>query len=89
MGNSSFWAILNIFLQSNPPLLTMPSGNAITLPVNPEQELSVTTTGRDVLSGKKNWLDIMEPDTWIGGVHLTAKNAWCWDRDSMIFVKRH
>lgn len=81
MGDASFRNILNKFTQSTPPLLILHEGD--------EQELSITPTGRQVLSGERNWLDIMEPDKWIGGVHLTAKNSWCWDQASMGFVKRH
>lgn len=81
MGDSSFRIILNEFLQSTPPLLTMQKG--------PGKELSITLEGRQVLSGERNWLDIMEPDKWIGGVHLTTRNSWCWDQASMGFVKRH
>jgi Domain of unknown function (DUF1835) len=89
MGDSSFWAILNEFLQSSPPLLTIPVGSKLTLPVSPEQELSVTPAGREVLSGERNWLDVKEPNMWIGGVHLTAKSTWCWDKYIRRFLERH
>jgi len=79
LGDSSFWLILNSFLKSNPPLITLPAEIELTLPASPDQELTITTAGQEVLAGKKRWLDIVEPDKWIGGVHLTMTNTWYWD----------
>lgn len=88
LGDSSFWSILDDFLASSPPLLKLPEGKELTLPTSPDQELSITQTGKDVLSGKMSWLDIIKLDRWIGGVHLTSDNIWCWDSDSGSLVKR-
>jgi hypothetical protein len=89
MGDSSFWAILNGFLKSNPPLLTLPTGKELTLPVGPDQKLTITPAGREILSGKRTWLDIVEYDRWIGGVHLTPMNTWCWDPATRSIVKKY
>ncbi|MCP4698355.1 MAG: hypothetical protein GY862_16095 [Gammaproteobacteria bacterium] len=77
LGDSSFWVILHELLESNPPLLVLPDGKKLTLPASPDQELSITRTGREVLDGKRNWLEMTELDRWIGGVHLTSGNTWC------------
>ena len=82
MGDASFWFILNELLDSSPPLLKLAEGKSLTLPINPNQELTITPAGKAVLSGMANWLDIAEIDRWIGGVHLTPDNIWCWDADS-------
>ncbi|SFG47706.1 hypothetical protein [Neptunomonas qingdaonensis] len=87
LGDSSFWGILHEFLASSPALLKLPQGKELTLPMSPDQELSLTQAGKDVLSGKRNWLEIIEQDRWIGGVHLTPDNMWCWDSDSGSLVK--
>lgn len=87
MGDSSFWIILNGFLQANPPLLKLSKGNEITIPVGPDQKLTVSTVGKDVLAGRKNWLEIISLNKWIGGVHLSPTNTWCWDTDSKSMVK--
>ncbi len=79
LGDSGFWDILHEFLSSSPPLLKLSEGKALTLATGPGQELTITSAGREVLSGKRNWLLINPPDRWIGGVHLTKENAWCWD----------
>ena len=88
MGDSSFWIILDELLASIPPLLTLPEGKKLTLPTSSDQELRITSTGMDVLAGKNNWLDSVNLDRWIGGVHLTSNNVWCWNSDSQTIVKR-
>lgn len=79
MGDSSFWEILHQLLNSSPPLLILPQGKTLTLPTSPDQELTITPQGEEVLSGKRNWLALVKIDQWIGGVHLTPDNTWCWD----------
>ena len=88
LGDSSFWLILHELLESSPPLLKLPDGKELTLPTDPDQELTITPEGKDVLSGKRNWLEIIELDHWIRGVHLTADNIWCWNYDSGSLVKK-
>lgn len=88
LGDSCFWDILHEFLASSPPLLELPKGKKLTLPTSADQELTITQAGKDVLSGKLNWLDISAPDRWIGGVHITPRNSWCWDSDSALLVRR-
>ncbi len=88
LGDSSFWVILHQFLNADPPLLKLPKGKKLTLPTSPDQELSITATGLDVLSGKSSWLEIIDIDRWIGGVHLKPDNIWCWDSKSSSVVKR-
>ncbi|WP_455211783.1 hypothetical protein [Kaarinaea lacus] len=82
LGDTSFWAILYQFLESTPPLIELPPENQLTLPTSPDQELSITSVGKEVLTGRRNWLEIHDINQWIGGVHLTPNNLWCWDSDS-------
>ncbi len=88
MGDSSFWAILHQLLESSPPLLKLPDGEKLTLPASPDQELRITPVGGEVLSGKCNWLEFVQIDQWIGGVHLTPDNIWCWDSKEKKIVKQ-
>lgn len=89
LGDSSFWAILYQLLESSPPLLKLPEGLKLTLPTSPDQELSITAAGKNVLAGKKNWLEMVELDRWIGGVHLTANDTWCWNSNSGTLIIRN
>jgi hypothetical protein len=87
LGDLSFWAILNQFLESNPPLIASAPEKKITLPIGPDQELSITLAGREVLAGKRNWLDMNVINRWVGGNHLTPDNLWCWNPASNVLIK--
>lgn len=87
LGDSSFWVILQEFLDSSPALLKLPDGKKLTLPTAKDQELTITSAGFEVLSGKRNWLEITNFDRWVGGVHLEPSNVWCWNSDSS-FIKK-
>ena len=89
MGDSSFWIILNELLASSPPLLHLPQAKQLSLPIRPEQALTLTPAGKEVLSSRRNWLESIQLDKWIGGVHLSADNLWCWDslKHSIVNVK--
>ena len=82
LGDTGFWSILQQFLESDPPLLKLPADMDPTLPGGCHQELTLTRAGNEVLSGKRNWLDMVELDQWIGGVHLTPENIWCRGQDA-------
>lgn len=88
MGDSSFWAILQQLLESKPALIESLPGKQLTLPASHDQELSITSAGKAVLAGKRNWLDMIVIDRWIGGVHLTQGNVWCWNPDLRGLTKR-
>ncbi|BCG64657.1 MAG: hypothetical protein methR_P2448 [Methyloprofundus sp.] len=79
LGDSSFWLILEQFLACQTPLITLATGRNLNIPSTEKQLLSITQTGKDILVGKQNWLDLYEPNFWIGGVHLATNNIWCWD----------
>lgn len=83
-GDSSFWVMLHQLLESDPPLLSLPPGKQLTLPTSPDQWLSITPAGNDVLAEKRNWLQMTSLDRWIGGVHLTPDKVWCWDAAAMV-----
>jgi hypothetical protein len=48
-----------------------------------ESELSLTDTGKAVLDGQRDWIELGGSDRWLGGIHLEGANArWRWDADS-------
>jgi len=75
LGDSSFWQILHEFLESDPPLIELPEGQTLTLPSNQDQILTITSAGKAVLSGERDWLYITVLNQWIGGVHLSPDNS--------------
>lgn len=82
MGDASFWVILNQLLKAPEPLISLSNANTLNLPAKPEDILSITDTGKAVLNGEKNWLDIIDIEKWIGGVKLTQDNIWLWDKSN-------
>lgn len=87
MGDSSFWEILHQLLNASPPLLSIAEGKTLTLPTSTDQELTITTEGEEVLSGKRNYLELTEKDQWLGGVHLTPENTWCWNSSKQMIER--
>ncbi|MCP4159713.1 MAG: hypothetical protein GY760_06535, partial [Deltaproteobacteria bacterium] len=87
LGDSSFWVILQEFLECNPPLIKLSNGKKLTLPADPDHELTITPLGREVLAGIRKWSEIVGIDRWIGGVHLKPGNTWCWDSGSRTLSK--
>ncbi len=88
LGDASFWIILQELLDSTPALLKPTTKGKLRFPAAKDQELRITQAGLDVLSGRRNWLDVKKIDTWIGGVHLNPTHIWCWDSDSQTIVKK-
>lgn len=78
------------------PLLLHPTGETIAAPRHSEDssafrnsEIALTETGREVLSGNRDWIDLGGTDRWIGGIHLDRGAAsWRWDVDSRSVVTR-
>ena len=87
LGDSSFWAILHELSASSPPLIKLSNGQKSITPLYPDQQLTLTAEGQEILSGNRNWLSIVNIDRWIGGVHLTPDNNWCWDSHAKSLVK--
>ena len=84
------WSFLNILVESSssvPPLLISDEGNVNAQLANFDQRLKITAMGKEVLAGKNNWLGFYEIDGWLGGVHLSAQNLWCWNSDKKVIQR--
>jgi len=77
MGDVLFWDILKQLIEKN-LLNSTESG----------QCLKLTSFGEEVLQGKSSWMKSKQIDSWIGGVHLTPDNIWCWDIDEEKIILR-
>jgi hypothetical protein len=86
MGDRSFLRLLHELAAPPWPLLRFepaPSGSLR------GQRLSLTTTAREVLDGRDDWVRIRGIDRWLGGVHLRgAEAAWRWDGEAGRLVAR-
>lgn len=43
------------------------------------ERISLAERADDVLDGTTDFLEIAQPDRWVGGVHVTAHAQWRWD----------
>jgi hypothetical protein len=76
MGDSSVLRVLRELASPPRPLVRLEP--AITGSPYP-QRIALTTTGRDVLDGRDDWVRIRGIDRWLGGVHLEGREAaWRW-----------
>lgn len=66
MGDIIFWKILENF--ENHQVIK-----------REEKKLLITPLGKQLLNAEENWLNIKPIQRYIGGVHLTLDNIWCWD----------
>jgi len=68
MGDLLFQKVLDEFIAYN--LVESQQGG---------QKLTITPLGEELLVGRESWLNLKPIDRWIGGVHLTPDNLWCWN----------
>lgn len=85
MGDCSFHRILRELAVPPRPLLRLepaPTGALRAL------RISLTTSGREVLEERDDWVRIRGIDRWLGGVHLQGPEAaWRWDAEAGRLVK--
>jgi hypothetical protein len=49
----------------------------------------ITDVGRELLAGKRHWMELATEPYWVGGVEIDpAKTHWCWDHKSQKPVLR-
>lgn len=87
-GDIMLWECLQEMADAKNPLLIITGPGSIKQPLwEPLQDLKrwqveITETGREVLVGKLDWIEINGLDKWFGAVHLKAgENIWRWDGD--------
>jgi hypothetical protein len=87
LGDSSAASYIVRLSGGDNPLVAYASGEQIQ-PLRTEAEyrdfrtaeVALTDAGRDVLSGRRDWIEMGGSDRWLGGVHLDAgRAAWRWD----------
>jgi uncharacterized protein DUF1835 len=51
--------------------------------------LSITDVGRNVLTGATDWLSLLPPPRWVGGVRIDGHGPnWRWDEAQQVVVRR-
>lgn len=74
LGDTTFYAILNDLRADGGALIEGEPGF-----------LTLTELGRRIVAGDGDWLDSVELDRWIGGVHLQGKSATRYDEVTQSF----
>ena len=84
MGDTTFWARVRGLARGDRPLVDLPATaeQAPAVADLGDATIAITDTGRVVLAGERDWVDLAGIDKWIGGVHLAGHAVpWRWDRD--------
>jgi hypothetical protein len=79
IADSSFWHVVTELQSTTPPLVrvTVTSSAVGRLPAG---TIALTATGRSVIGGHADRVELCGLDRWLGGVHLTtAQPVWRWD----------
>jgi hypothetical protein len=99
MGDTSLWARIEELAGQTNPLLKLAGPGRIleNLQMDPENytpltrkqlqqwDMSLTDTGRSVLAGEQDHIQLNGIDRWLGGVHLQGYEAqWRWDQRKLV-----
>ena len=95
MGDLSFAWYVQRLSDGVQPLIAHGNGTRVVPPHRDrdarlfwERTVMLTPFGHDVVRERANMVAANGIDRWIGGVHLTAEQRWCWDGTSGTVVKR-
>jgi hypothetical protein len=83
LGDSQFWSELKRLSDSSNAVINVSGFDDKTGAFDSNQfheaRLELTATGRAVLAGEQDFLELNRIDYWLGGVHLSNENLWRWD----------
>ena len=84
LGDLQIWDDLQRLAEAAQPLIQLES------PADAASRLhaafSITETGRRVLAGQADFIQLNGVDLWLGGVQLRADNLWRWDEQRQALV---
>jgi hypothetical protein len=84
LGDSMFLHIVNEMGRATLPVFTRTTGEHWL-----RDGLSITDAGREVLRGTTDWLSLLPPPRWLGGVRIDAHAPnWRWDEAQRDVVRR-
>lgn len=92
-GDTTLWGVLDTLAAARVPLLDVQGPGPLPR-WNPPSDLSAWTvsisqTGREVLSGKCDAVKLNGIDRWVGGVHVCGEDAdWRWDDEDSRLRRR-
>jgi hypothetical protein len=80
IGDSSFRWRLDVLAALPRPLITIQLDSKDNR-ILPPGVVMISDTGRDVLAGRTDWLEVRDLDRWLGGVHVRRGSMWRWNAD--------
>lgn len=93
MGDVSFLRIVQRLGKNKNPLITSTSFDTMNEEdidlIFRKTKIYLTILGQKVLTGQENWIRVNPIDLWLGGVHLTPDNLWCWDHEKQKLYKNN
>jgi hypothetical protein len=94
LGDIVFYSYLERLSGKKHPLLTWADGGSVVSPTAEnsrefvKRELKVTSLGRDVLAGTKDWQDVNTESRWLGGVEIEpGVPGWRWNPDERTLLR--
>lgn len=86
-GDVQFWLDLKRLAKARQPLVCVEPADKIDAWFASDAKLQarfrLTETGKHILRGKTDFVELNGIDLWLGGVHLSAgKNLWRWDEEN-------
>ena len=79
IADSSFWRMVMELRSATPPLVAVTETSSAVGRL-PAGTIAVTDTGRSVVGGHADRVELCGIDRWLGGVHLTGTQpVWRWD----------
>lgn len=91
LGDAQLWLVLQQLGVGSQPLLTIENGHdagQLTPDIARKARIEITESGKSVLRGEADQVELNGIDHWLGGVHLAPTNLWRWDDELEALVSR-
>jgi hypothetical protein len=86
MGDTQFFNMLESMMQG--PAALLRASAEVPLMEEPSQIVHLTELGQQVVFGQVHYMDVCEPDFWLGGVHISSGQLWCYNHSDQTFQQR-
>jgi hypothetical protein len=91
MGDTGLWGEMKRLGQAKEPLIVISGLDDWRQASGSNQFLNasfaLTETGREVLAGSRDFIEVNSIDRWLGGAHLTTDRLWRWDEQNRKLVR--
>lgn len=88
LGDLQIWCDLKRMAEAAHPLIELEgAADATGADSQLHTVCRITETGRRVLAGQADFIQLNGIDLWLGGVHLRADNLWRWDEQGQALVQ--